>query len=65
VLVGADGGLVIALLRQPIYSGINERMAIAVPDISSIDALWNERRTRKISLKIRCTSHDERTFQIR
>lgn len=51
VLVGADGGLVIALLRQPIYSGINERMAIAVPDISSIDALWNERRTRKISLK--------------
>ena len=51
VLVGADGGLVIALLRQPIYAGINDRMAIAIPDMASIDALWNNRRTKKISLK--------------
>lgn len=51
VLVGADGGLVIALLRQPIYAGIHDRMAIAVPDVASLDNLWNERRAKNISLK--------------
>jgi len=51
VLVGADGGLVIALLRQPIYAGIHDRMAIAIPDVASLDNLWNQRRSRNISLK--------------
>ena len=51
VLVGADGGLVIALLRQPIYAGIHDRMAIAIPDVASLDNLWNQRRSKNISLK--------------
>jgi len=51
LLVGADGGLVIALLRQPIYAGINDRMAIAVPDVASIDSVWSQRHSKKISLK--------------
>ena len=40
VLVGADGGLVIALLRQPIHAGIHDRMAIAIPDVASLDKLF-------------------------
>ncbi len=51
VLVGADGGLVIALLRQPIHAGIHDRMAIAIPDVASLDSLWNQRRSKNISLK--------------
>ena len=51
VLVGADGGLVIALLRQPIHAGIHDRMAIAIPDVASLDNLWNQRRSKNIRLK--------------
>jgi len=51
VLVGADGGLVFALLRQPIYAGFNERMAIAIPDQEGIDKIWQDRSGRNIQLK--------------
>ncbi|MEL7645091.1 MAG: hypothetical protein AAGU04_02325 [Anaerolineaceae bacterium] len=51
VLVGADGGLVIALLRQAIYAGFHDRMAIAIPDLSTIDKLWEDRKAKNISLK--------------
>ncbi len=51
VLVGADGGLVFALLRQPISAGFNERMAIAIPDINGIDEVWRNRQTKSPTLK--------------
>lgn len=51
VLIGADGGLVFALLRQPIYAGFNERMAIAIPDQEGLDKIWQDRSTRNIQLK--------------
>lgn len=51
VLVGADGGLVFALLRQPIYAGFNERMAIAIPDQDGLDKIWLDRSGRNIQLK--------------
>jgi hypothetical protein len=51
VLVGADGGLVFALLRQPIYAGFNERMAIAIPDQEGLDKIWQDRSGRNIQLK--------------
>ena len=38
VIVGADGGLVFALLKQQISIELNERMAIAVPDAAAVDA---------------------------
>jgi hypothetical protein len=38
VIVGADGGLVFALLKQQIGVELNDRMAIAVPDPASVDA---------------------------
>jgi len=42
VLVGADGGLVFALLRQMIAADFNERMVIAVPDVDAVDQLWEK-----------------------
>ncbi|MEN6556020.1 MAG: hypothetical protein ABFD21_06475 [Anaerolineaceae bacterium] len=51
VLVGADGGLVIALLRQSIYAGFHDRMAIAIPDLNTIDKMWEDRKAKNISLK--------------
>lgn len=51
VLVGADGGLVFALLRQSIYAGFNERMAIAIPDVAGLDTVWQARQNKKPALK--------------
>lgn len=51
VLFGADGGLVIALLRQSIYAGFNDRMAIAITDVNNMDQLWKDRKPRNIQLK--------------
>ncbi len=51
VLIGADGGLVFALLRQPIYAGFNDRMAIAIPDVAGLDAIWSNRENKMPSFK--------------
>lgn len=40
VLIGSDGGVVFAMLKQTIYSNFDERMTIAVPDVESVDRLW-------------------------
>ena len=51
ILVGVDGGIVIALLKQPIAADFQERMAMAVPDVDSIDQIWKERALKPKSLK--------------
>ncbi|MGI6251142.1 MAG: hypothetical protein ACOYKD_07280 [Anaerolineaceae bacterium] len=51
VLFGADGGLVIALLRQSIYAGFSDRMAIAVTDVNTMDQIWKDRKPKNIQLK--------------
>lgn len=51
VLVGADGGLVFALLRQPISAGFNERMAIAITDVNGLDQVWKNRQANSPTLK--------------
>jgi hypothetical protein len=40
VLIGADGGIVFAMLKQMVVSAYNDRMAIAVPDLKALDELW-------------------------
>ncbi len=48
VLVGSDGGVVFAMLKQSVQSNFDERMAIAVPDIEAVDQVWshaNKERT--------------------
>jgi hypothetical protein len=42
MLVGSDGELVFATLKQIISSDYNERMAIVIPDIGPIDLVWQK-----------------------
>jgi len=38
VLAGTDGGLVFALLKQEVSTEFNDRLAMVIPDIESVDA---------------------------
>jgi hypothetical protein len=40
VIVGADGGLVFAMLKQSISAEFNERMVFAIPSLEAVDQLW-------------------------
>jgi hypothetical protein len=40
VLVGSDGGIVFALLKQVVSAAYDERLSIAVPDAEGLDAAW-------------------------
>jgi hypothetical protein len=40
VLVGADGGIVFAMLKQQVSAVFDDRMTIAVPDIEAVDRIW-------------------------
>jgi hypothetical protein len=50
VIVGADGGLVFAMLKQPISAEFNDRMAFAIPSVEAVDQLWlqNKRPFEKL-----------------
>ncbi len=43
LLIGADGGVVFASLKQTITADYNERMAIMVPATDALDTLWKKR----------------------
>jgi len=43
VLVGADGGVVIALLKQVVTCSFDERMALVIPDTNSLDTVWEKK----------------------
>jgi hypothetical protein len=45
LIVGADSGLVFAMLKQPITAEFNDRMAIYVPDFHALDPVWEKKRT--------------------
>lgn len=42
VLVGSDGGIVFAMLKQTVYSEFDDRMGIAVPNVDAIDQVWEQ-----------------------
>lgn len=46
LIVGADGGMVFALLKQPISAEFNDRMAFAIPSMETVDQLWLQDRKR-------------------
>lgn len=46
VIVGTDGGMVFALLKQPISAEFNDRMAFAIPSLDAVDQLWLQDRKR-------------------
>lgn len=39
-LIGADGGIVFAMLKQLVSGSIDERMAVVIPDLDAMDTLW-------------------------
>jgi len=45
LIIGADGGLVFAMLKQPITAEFNDRMAIFVSDFKVLDPLWERKRS--------------------
>lgn len=52
LLIGADGGIVFAMLKQMISANYNERMAIAVPSTDVLDDLWKKRANNPRPLKM-------------
>ncbi len=53
VLVGADGGVVFALLKQVVACSFDERMALVVPDTDALDEVWG----KKLKLPIEKVIH--------
>jgi len=47
VIVGADGGIVFALLKQTVTAEFNERMAFALPGYDAADSLWEPAAQKK------------------
>ena len=52
VLVGADGGVVFALLKQVVSCSFDERMALVTPDIKSLDEIWEKKSRQPIEKTI-------------
>lgn len=46
VIVGTDGGMVFALLKQPVSAEFNDRMAFAISSMDAVDQLWLQDRKR-------------------
>jgi hypothetical protein len=42
VLVGSDGGIVFAMLKQTVTASYDERMAVAIPDPEALDVAWKQ-----------------------
>jgi hypothetical protein len=47
VLVGADGGIVFATLKQVVTAAYDERMGIMVPDVDMLDGIWKKRAKKQ------------------
>jgi hypothetical protein len=47
VIVGADGGVVFALLKQTVTAEFNDRMAFALPALDAADQLWEPAAQKK------------------
>jgi hypothetical protein len=45
-LVGADGGVVFAMLKQMVSTTYDDRMVVAVPDFESLDTIWQSPKSR-------------------
>jgi hypothetical protein len=48
VLVGSDGGVVFAMLKQQVTATYDERMAIAVPDPEALDLVWQQTQKDRV-----------------
>ncbi len=48
VLVGSDGGIVFALLKQVVTTSYDERMAIVIPDAESLEQAWKQQQKERL-----------------
>lgn len=48
LLVGSDGGIVFAMLKQAVSAAYDERMGIAVPDPEAVDLVWQRLQKEKV-----------------
>jgi len=55
-LIGADGGIVFAMLKQITSTLYDERMAIIIPDIDQLDKIWEHEARHRINLEQRVLS---------
>jgi len=46
VIVGADGGVVFAMLKQNVSAEFNDRMAYAIPSFEAVDQIWKQEARR-------------------
>jgi hypothetical protein len=51
MLVGADGGIVFAMLKQMVSASFDERMVIAIPDPADLDVFWEQPSRQKAPLE--------------
>jgi hypothetical protein len=51
VLVGSDGGVVFAMLKQTVQTQYDERMVIAVPDVEALDQVWEQQIRERITFE--------------
>ena len=58
VLVGADGGIVFALLKQMVTCTFDERMALMIPDTEAVDKLWDSKSRQPIEKTIHNLMHE-------
>lgn len=56
VLVGSDGGVVFAMLKQLVSAPFDERMAIAIPDIDALDEVWARPNREHLQLERQVTN---------
>lgn len=52
VLVGSDGGIVFATLKQNIAADYNERMIVAVPDVDGVDQAWAQAARERVPFEL-------------
>lgn len=50
VLVGADGGVVFAMLKQQIAATYDERMAVAIADDAALNSAWEQAPRQRLSM---------------
>jgi hypothetical protein len=51
VLVGSDGGIVFAMLKQVVSTPVDDRMAIAIPDKDALDQAWMQHTKNQASFE--------------
>jgi hypothetical protein len=52
ILVGADGGVVFALLKQQMNTQYDERMTVFIPDEEALDKVWTQKNLPSMEVTV-------------